>query len=78
MPGYWNAKTDLEIEGELTTQLSISNFFFIGRYKRNHNGFTYFDNIRLPNFSPLPKIRSNIDDKLAYSKVLLRRKDLKL
>lgn len=78
MPGYWNAKTDLEILSELTTQLSITNFFFIGRYKINNSGFTYFDNIRLPNFSPLPKIRSNIDDKLAYSKILLRRKDLKI
>lgn len=77
MPGYWNSKSDIEVKNEITSQLSIKSLDFIGRYRKHTNGFTFFDNIRLPNFSPLPKIKSNKDDKLANSKVIVQRKDLK-
>lgn len=78
MPGYWNLKSDIEVKHEITNQLSIKSLDFIGRYIKHTNGFTFFDNIRLPNFSPLPKIKSNKDDKLANAKVILQRKDLNL
>lgn len=77
MPGYWNSKSDIEVKVEITQQLSINSLDFIGRYRKHTNGFAYFDNIRLPNFSPLPKIKSNKDDKLANTKVIVQRKDLK-
>ncbi|HRI00884.1 MAG TPA: hypothetical protein PK006_07530 [Saprospiraceae bacterium] len=80
MPGYWNSKSDIEVKNEITSQLSINSLDFIGRFRKYPNGFTLFDNIRLPNFSPLPKIKSNKDDKLANAKVLVHlenRKDLK-
>ena len=73
MPGYWNLKTDIEVKNEITHQLSINSLDFIGRYWKDPIGFTFFDNIRLPNFSPLPKIKSNKDDKLANTKVILQR-----
>ncbi len=73
MPGYWNLKSDIEVKNEITNQLSINSLDFIGRYWKHPNGFTFFDNIRLPNFSPLPKIKSNKDDKLANTKVILQR-----
>ena len=76
MPGYWNFKIDSEVEFEITSQLSISNLSFIGRYIKQPNGIVLFDNIRLPNFSPLPKIKSNVDDKLINTKVLIVRNDL--
>ena len=78
MPGYWNLKSDIEVKHEITNQLSIKSLDFIGRYIKHTNGFTFFDNIRLPNFSPLPKIKSNKDDKLANAKVIVQRKDLNL
>jgi hypothetical protein len=80
MPGYWNIKSDLEVKNEITSQLSINSLDFIGRYRKHTNGFTFFDNIRLPNFSPLPKIKSNKDDKLANAKIIVHKehsKDLK-
>jgi hypothetical protein len=80
MPGYWNSKSDIEVKNEIISQLSIKSLDFIGRFRKYPNGFTLFDNIRLPNFSPLPKIKSNKDDKLANAKVLVHlenRKDLK-
>lgn len=77
MSGYWNLKSDLEVKNEITHQLSIKSLDFIGKYVKHSNGFTFFENIRLPNFSPLPKIKSNKDDKLANTKVLVQRKDLK-
>lgn len=78
MTGYWNSKTDKEIEEELLNQLSVTSFDFIGKFRKHNNGFSYFDNVRLPNFSPFPKIRSNIDNELINSKVMLRSKDLKI
>jgi hypothetical protein len=78
MPGYWNLKSDIEVKHEITNQLSIKSLDFIGRYIKHSNGFTFFDNIRLPNFSPLPKIKSNKDDKLANAKAIVQRKDLNL
>ena len=77
MPGYWNSKSDIEVKDEITQQLSIKSLDFIGRYRKHTNGFTFFDNIRLPNFSPLPKIKSNKDDKLTNTKVIVQRKDLR-
>ena len=80
MPGYWNLKSDLEVKNEITSQLSINSLDLIGRYRKHTNGFTFFDNIRLPNFSPLPKIKSNKDDKLANAKIIVHKehsKDLK-
>lgn len=77
MPGYWNSKSDIEVKAEITQQLSIKSLDFIGRYRKHTNGFAYFDNIRLPNFSPLPKIKSNKDDKLTNTKVIVQRKDLR-
>jgi hypothetical protein len=80
MPGYWNSKSDIEVKNEITSQLSIKSLDFIGRYRMHPNGFTFFDNIRLPNFSPLPKIKSNKDGKLTNAKIILHlqeEKDLK-
>ena len=58
MKGFWDSKTDEEV----FKALNVETLSFIGKFKQDDK-FSFFENIRNLDYSPVLNLKSNIDDK---------------
>ena len=59
MIGFWNSKTDKEIKDTLR----VNELVFIGKFKKIYDSLSLFNNLRNVDYSPVLKLKSNIDDR---------------
>ena len=58
MVGFWNSKTD----NEIFQTFKIPDLVFIGKFRLHTNGFSFFENLRNLDYSPVLNLRSNVNE----------------